>query len=43
MTPGTFSAPHRLPTDEIFYFYLGDPVEILQTLLLRYERTSRNG
>jgi predicted cupin superfamily sugar epimerase len=25
----TCSALHRLPTDEIFHFYLGDPVEIL--------------
>lgn len=27
--PGSFSALHRLPTDEIFHFYLGDPVEML--------------
>ena len=25
--PDSFSALHRLPTDEIFHFYLGDPVE----------------
>jgi predicted cupin superfamily sugar epimerase len=25
----SFSALHRLPTDEIFHFYLGDPVEML--------------
>ena len=25
----SFSAMHRLPTDEIFHFYLGDPVEML--------------
>ena len=25
-----FSALHRLPTDEIFHFYLGDPVLMLQ-------------
>jgi uncharacterized protein len=25
-----FSAIHRLPTDELFHFYLGDPVEMLQ-------------
>jgi uncharacterized protein len=24
-----FSAPHRLRTDEIYHFYLGDPVEML--------------
>jgi hypothetical protein len=30
LTPDTFSAIHRLHGDEIFHFYLGDPVEILQ-------------
>lgn len=25
----SFSALHRLPTDEIYHFYLGDPVELL--------------
>lgn len=30
LTPDTFSALHRLPTDEIYHFYLGDPVELLQ-------------
>ncbi len=30
LTPQTFSAIHRLPTDEIFHFYLGDPVQMLQ-------------
>ena len=30
LTPGTFSEIHRLPSDEIFHFYLGDPVEMLQ-------------
>ena len=30
LTPGTFSAMHRLASDEIFHFYLGDPVEMLQ-------------
>lgn len=29
LTPGTFSELHRLPGDEIFHFYLGDPVEML--------------
>jgi len=27
--PDSFSAIHRLPTDEIWHFYLGDPVEML--------------
>jgi predicted cupin superfamily sugar epimerase len=30
LTPDTFSAMHSLPGDEIFHFYLGDPVEMLQ-------------
>ena len=30
LTPETFSALHRLPTDEIYHFYLGDPIEMLQ-------------
>jgi uncharacterized protein len=30
LTPETASALHRLPTDEVFHFYLGDPVEMLQ-------------
>jgi predicted cupin superfamily sugar epimerase len=30
LTPGTFSALHRLPSDEVFHFYLGDPIEMLQ-------------
>ena len=29
LTPNSISAIHRLPTDEIFHFYLGDPVEML--------------
>jgi predicted cupin superfamily sugar epimerase len=29
LTPDTFSALHRLTTDEIYHFYLGDPVELL--------------
>jgi uncharacterized protein len=28
--PDSFSALHRLPTDEVYHFYLGDPVELLQ-------------
>jgi uncharacterized protein len=30
LEPGTFSALHRLRADEVFHFYLGDPVEMLQ-------------
>jgi uncharacterized protein len=30
LTPETFSAMHKLPGDELFHFYLGDPVEMLQ-------------
>ncbi|MGE5114562.1 MAG: cupin domain-containing protein [Acidobacteriaceae bacterium] len=30
LEPGTFSEMHRLRSDEIFHFYLGDPVEMLQ-------------
>ena len=29
LTKETFSAIHRLPTDEVFHFYLGDPVTML--------------
>ena len=29
---GAFSHMHRLPTDEVYHFYLGDPVELLQLL-----------
>jgi predicted cupin superfamily sugar epimerase len=32
VTPESFSALHRLRSDEIFHFYLGDPVEMLQLL-----------
>ncbi|HTV04036.1 MAG TPA: cupin domain-containing protein [Acidobacteriaceae bacterium] len=30
LEPDTFSEMHRLASDEIFHFYLGDPVEMLQ-------------
>jgi uncharacterized protein len=30
LTPETFSAMHKLPGDELFHFYLGDPIEMLQ-------------
>lgn len=36
--PGDFSAMHRLPTDEIWHFHLGDP---LQLLLLAPDGTAR--
>ena len=32
LEPNTFSEMHRLASDEIFHFYLGDPVEMLQLL-----------
>jgi uncharacterized protein len=38
VTPDGPSALHRLPTDEIFHFYLGDPVEMLH---LRPDRSAR--
>jgi predicted cupin superfamily sugar epimerase len=30
LTPQTRSHLHRLPTDEVYHFYLGDPVELVQ-------------
>ena len=30
LTPDSFSALHRLASDEIWHFYLGDPVEMVQ-------------
>jgi predicted cupin superfamily sugar epimerase len=30
LTPDTFSALHRLPADEVFHFYAGDPVDLVQ-------------
>lgn len=30
LDPGTFSEMHQIDSDEIFHFYLGDPVEMLQ-------------
>lgn len=29
LTSDNFSMMHRLPTDEIFHFYMGDPIEML--------------
>lgn len=30
LEPGTFSEMHVIASDEVFHFYLGDPVEMLQ-------------
>jgi predicted cupin superfamily sugar epimerase len=30
LTPETFSVIHRVKSDEVFHFYAGDPVEMLQ-------------
>lgn len=30
LTPDTFSAIHRVKSDEVFHFYAGDPVEMVQ-------------
>jgi predicted cupin superfamily sugar epimerase len=30
LEPGTFSEMHRLRSDEVFHFYAGDPIEMLQ-------------
>ena len=30
LEPGNFSEMHKLASDEVFHFYLGDPVEMLQ-------------
>jgi uncharacterized protein len=38
LTPNTFSAIHRVKSDEIFHFYAGDAVEMLQ---LWPDRTAR--
>ena len=32
LTPDTFSTLHRLPGDEVYHFYLGDPVDLLLLL-----------
>ena len=39
LTPGNFSALHRLKSDEVFHFYAGDPVELV--LLKPKGRTAR--
>ena len=30
LTPESFSSIHRVRSDEVFHFYAGDPVEMLQ-------------
>ena len=32
LEPGTFSEMHRLKSDEVFHFYVGDAVEMLQLM-----------
>ncbi|WP_313755775.1 cupin domain-containing protein [Tissierella sp.] len=32
LTGGAYSHLHRLPTDEVYHFYSGDPVELLELL-----------
>lgn len=32
LTENSFSHMHRLPTDEVYHFYFGDPVELLELL-----------
>jgi predicted cupin superfamily sugar epimerase len=32
LTDSSFSAMHRLLSDEVFHFYMGDPVEMLQLM-----------
>ncbi len=39
LTPETCSIMHRLPSDEIYHFYLGDPVEML---ILHEDNSSEN-
>ncbi len=43
LTPETFSALHRLRADEIFHFYFGDAVEMLQLMPDGSGRTVRLG
>lgn len=43
LRPGTFSAMHLLPTDEIFHFHMGDAVEMLHLYPDGTGRTPRMG
>jgi len=41
LTPDTFSAMHRLASDEIFHFYLGDPVATVAFAAVCATRSAR--
>src|SRR5262245_51564670 len=43
LTPATYSALHRVRTDEVFHFYLGGPVRMLQLFPDGTGRTIRLG
>ena len=43
LEPGTFSEMHVLPSDELFHFYLGHTVEMLQLLPFGESRVIRLG
>ena len=43
LEPGTFSEMHMLPSEEVFHFYLGDSVEMLQLLPSGETRVLRLG
>lgn len=43
LTPESYSVLHRLRADEIFHFYLGDPVDMLQLMPDGSGRTVRLG
>lgn len=43
LTKDSFSHMHRLPTDEVFHFYFGDPVELLELLPDGTHRITRIG
>ncbi len=38
LEPDTFSEMHRLASDEVFHFYYGDPIEMLQIASSRFPR-----
>lgn len=43
LTKDSFSHMHRLPTDEVFHFYLGHPVELLELFPDGSHRITRLG
>lgn len=43
LTPTSFSSLHKLPGDEMFHFYAGDPVELLELFPDGSARTVRLG